>query len=132
MALTAVLTIDDSTVLINQPVNATVTITSTESSAVTIESVKPYAIFTGATAPMPASVAYGSVNLGPNSAATIAASGTGAFPFQVVFFAGSKGLYNTGSGTYDLSATCETTGGTIVASDTVTVSVSQLTFPTVP
>jgi len=81
---------------------------------------------------MPASVAYGSVNLGPNSSATIAASGTATFPFQVVFFAGSKGLYNTGSGTYDLSVTCQTTGGTVFASSATTVSVSQLTFPTVP
>lgn len=132
MALTATMTVDDSTVLINQPVNATVTVTSTESSAVTIQGIKPYVIFTGATAPMPASCAIGSINLGPNSDATIAASGTATFPFQVVFFAGSKGLYNEGSGTYDLSATCETTGGTVFTTDTVTVSVSQLTFPTVP
>ena len=127
MALTATIALSPSTVKINQPVNAVVTVTSTEASAVTITSIKPYAIYTGATAPMPASVAYGSVNLGPNSNAVIAASGTATFPLSVVFFAPSTGLYSDIAGTYDVSATCQTSSGTIFSAAAATVTVNLLT-----
>ena len=128
-SVTATIALSPSTVQIGQKVTATVSFTSTVNAAVTVTGMQPHAIITGASEPMPASVAYGVPNLQANNAAiSIAASGTAAIPFDIVFFAPSTGLLSAGSNTYDVGCQCQTSDGEVFHPTVATVTVNNITF----
>jgi hypothetical protein len=128
-SVTATIAVSPSTVQVGQKVTATVSFTSTVNSAVTVTGMEPYAIITGASFPMPASVAYGIPNLqANNSAISIAASGTATIPFDLTFFAPSTGLLSNGSNTYDVGCQCQTSDGSVFHPTAATVTVNNITF----
>lgn len=131
MALSATIAVSPSSVQINQKATATVTITSTNSSAVTVQGLAPYAQYTGSSAPFATSWAPGMPNLqANNSAISIAASGTTTIPFDMVFFQGSEGLLNAGSGTYDVGCQINTSDGSVFHPTAATLVVTNISFPT--
>lgn len=131
MALSATIAVSPGTVQVNQKVTATVSFTSTSSSAVTVTGMQPYALYTGASVnAIPVSVNFGLPNLqANNSQISIAASGTATIPFDMVFFAPSTGLLSAGAGTFDVGCQCQTSDGSVFHPTVTTVTVNNITFP---
>lgn len=103
MALTATIALNQSSCTIGHPVMATVTVSNSAASPVTIDSIAPRVTFTGDPVIEDAS----SVAIGPciviSSNQTIPALGSAAFNFQLSAQAPSTKVDDTGTGTYDVT-----------------------------
>lgn len=130
MAMTATISVSPSTVLINQLVNAVITISNSAGSPVNVTGIAPYAFFTGSSAPYDPSINIGAINLGNGVNLSVPASGSLTFPFSFVAFASSTNPYNTGNGTYSISAICNASDGSIFSPTAATVTVNSITLPT--
>lgn len=129
MAMSATISCSPSAVQINQKVNATITVSNSGSSAVTVTGIRLHANYTGGANLGPTSVAYGTPNLSAGATVSVAASGSQVFPVDMVFFAPSTGLLSDGVGTYSVTAYCNGSDGSVFAPTATLVSVDQITFP---
>lgn len=131
MAMTASLAISPSTVIINQPIACSLTISNSGGSAVNVLSVVPTAIVHGSSPPDAVeSCALGVVNLGPGQVVAVPASGSLTFGFGVVFFGPSTGPIGAGSGTFDIGANVSSSDGSNFAASGVQVTVNPIAQPT--
>lgn len=124
MAVTATISVNPSTAIINQPVNGSVTISNSGGAPVTLLYCEPKAKMTGSvSSELNTGMAVSqSVPLG--SPMTVPASGTLVVPLTYVFFAPS------GSSTYDCFCTLQTSDGSVVnASPAATVTVQPIPLP---
>ncbi len=129
MAITAAITITDSTLDPAQPATATCTITNSGATAVNVLSVVPYAVPTTGSV-QTISMALGVPPLGPGMTVAVAgSSGTLAVPFGVVAHApqSGAGLGNPTRSTIDIGATVSTSDGSVVAATVQTVTVTAPT-----
>lgn len=131
MAMTATISLSDSTPVTGQPVTAILTISNSGGSPVSMVAVNPYIQPTGlATYTENTAVALPSVNFGPNVTKVVTASGTLVITFPVVFHAPSTGYLNEGSDTFDVGATCYSDDGSVFKPTATTATVSYaVTFP---
>lgn len=131
MAMTATISLSPSTVLINQPVNAALTVSNSGGAAVTMTSIVPLVYATGLTAATSAvSCGIGEAPLGPGQVISVPASGSVIFPFSVVFFAPSTGPIGAGNGTFSIGAACQSNDGSNFAPTAATVTVNPIALPT--
>lgn len=130
MAMSATISVSPSSVQINQKITATVTVSNTGASSVDVQGIRLYAKYTGGGNAPQTSVAYGQPNLSAGATVSVAASGSTAFPLDLVFFAPSTGLLSDGDGTFDVNAFVQTSDGSYFSCDAVALaSVDQITFP---
>jgi hypothetical protein len=115
-ALSAVVSVVQSPVTINQQVTANVNISNTGASALTLTSLYITASANGdPTSRVPA--AYSLYNFGPNATQlTIPANGNLIVPMNANFFAPSTGITGSGSGQYTIGATFTTSDGSLTSS----------------
>ncbi len=130
MAMTATLTLSPSSVYINQSVEATLTMSNGGSSTVNIVAVNPSVKITGGLAGAGQAAATGVVQLGPGSVVAVAASGSLVKTFGVVFFAPSTGPIGAGTNTWDVSAQCYGSDGSVFAPSAAHALVNPLPLPT--
>lgn len=131
MAITATISLSPTTVNVNTPTVATLTVSNSGGSAVNVTSVTPDARLTGGLYSVPPGVAFGLVPLGPGAPVSVAASGSLVLTFPVIFFAPSGSLSLSGgvvvaSTTYDVAATIYTSDGAITAPTAATVTVNPI------
>lgn len=129
MAMTATISVSPSAVLINQKVTASITVSNSGASAVTVQGIKLISYLTGGSTAPHTSVAYGQPNLSAGATTSVAASGSTVFPVDLTFFAPSTGILSDGDGTYDVTAYIQTSDGSYFAPDAALVSVDYLAFP---
>lgn len=129
--MTATIVLSTANSKINQPVSATLTISNSGLTDVTVLSVTPLMRFTGSTDPTTynTGVALGQVALGPGQNVTVPASGTLKMAFGVDAFAPSTGPMGAGSGTYDVLAEIRTSDGSTFRPTAATLEVDPLSFP---
>lgn len=128
MAMTATISLLPTTVLINQPVNATITVSNSGGSAVTVTSIQLNSEFTGGSI-QANGVAFGVPNLGPAAATSVAASGSTVFPVSLVFFAPSTGPIGAGTGTFSVGAVIQSSDGSVFSPTAATVTVNPIALP---
>ena len=126
MSLSATISLTPATAQINQPVIATLVITNSGSSAVSLLSVTPNIIYTGASEPYAAPANLGVVALGPGQVTLIGASGTLTLSFTSNIFAPSTGPLGAGFGTFSIGALCYTSDGSVFAPTAATVFVNPI------
>lgn len=129
MAMTASIVIGPASAYINQPVGCALTISNSGSSTVTMNSVQPLVYLTGTTPPYRPACAVSEVLFSPGFPSTVAPSGSLVVNFNVVFFSGSQGLINAGSGTYSIGAICQSNDGSSFAPTPDTLNILNLPFP---
>jgi hypothetical protein len=129
MAITATISCAPDPVQINQKVTATITVSNSGSSAVTVQGIRLSAQYTGDSAAPHTSVSYGSPNLSAGATTSVAASGSTVFPVDLTFFAPSTGLLSAGVGTYDVTAFIQTSDGSYISPTADTITVNNITFP---
>lgn len=129
MAMTATISCSPSTVQIGQKITATITVSNSGSSAVTVTGIQLYANYTGDSLAPHTSVSYGQPNLSAGATTSVAASGSQVFPVDLTFFAPSTGLLSAGSGTFDVGAQIQSSDGSYFHPTATTVTVNNITFP---
>jgi len=127
MAMTATISLSPSTVQINQQINATITVSNSGGSAVNVTSIQMQSKFTGGSQEN-VGCAFGSPNLGPAAATSVAASGSTVFPVPLVFFAPSTGPIGTGSGTFDVGCIIQSSDGSVFSPTAATVTVNPISY----
>jgi hypothetical protein len=128
MAMTATISLNLSTVLINQPTQATLTISNSSAGSVNVIALAPLVFLTGNSAPYANAVASGEWALGPGVNITVPASGSLSYSAPFVFFAPSTGQYGAGSGTFSIQAVCNTSDGSVFLPTAATVTVNPITL----
>lgn len=128
MAMTATISCAPDPVQIGQKVTATITVSNSGSSSVTVQGIRLYANYTGDSLAPHVSVAYGTANLSAGATTSVAASGSTIFPVDLTFFAPSTGLLSTGSGTYDVGAQINSSDGSVFHPTADTITVNNITF----
>jgi hypothetical protein len=115
-ALSAIVTVAQSPVTINQQVTANVNISNTGGTALTLTSLFITASASGSpTDRVPA--AYSKYNFGPNATQlVIPANGNLIVPMNANFFSPSTGITGAGSGVYTIGATFTTSDGSLTTS----------------
>jgi hypothetical protein len=129
MAMSATISVSPSTVLINQPANAVITISNSGGSAVQVTNIAPFIFFTGSAIPYDPSANIGAINLGPSVNVSVPAAGSLSFPFSMVFFAPSTGPLGTGGGTYSVNAICQSNDGSVFSPTAATITVNPIALP---
>jgi hypothetical protein len=129
MAMTASITVSPSTYLINQEVNATLTVSNSGSQAVNVINITPTAIVTGGSPPGAVSCALGVAPLGPGQTVQVSPSSSLAFGYSYVFFAPSTGPIGAGDGTYSIGALVSSSDGSNFAPTAAEVTVNPLPLP---
>lgn len=121
-ALSAIVTLANSTAIINQQMPANVVISNTGASAVTLTGLQITATATGCVGcKIPA--AFSQINFGPNAPGlSIPALLTTSIPFNAIFFAPSTGITGSGTGTYSIGATVYTSDGSVFGAGTAGVA----------
>jgi hypothetical protein len=115
-ALSAVVSVSPSTVIINQPAGISVAISNT-GSAMTLSNLNITASYNGVSGGrVPAAYSF----YVPNSV-SLAANLTTTVPMQAVFFAPSTGITGSGSGYYAVGANFSTSDGSNVSAQTAGV-----------
>lgn len=103
--LSATISLNRSSVQIETPVMATVTVANSAITAINVVAIQPQAVFTGDSVVEDAS----SMSIGPcitiTSNQSVPASGSTTFNFPVTFHAPSTKVDDTGSGTYSVTCT---------------------------
>lgn len=129
-ALSAVVSVTNSPVKINQKVNVLVTISNTSASALTLNSLYITATANGKGGTKPPA-AFSVFNTGPNAPSlTLAANLVTVVPMQANFFYPSTGITGAGTGQYYIGATFTTTDGSITSAATAgQVTVNPLPLP---
>lgn len=130
MAMSATISVSPDPVLVNQTCTATITVSNSGASAVTVQSIQLHAYLTGASEPTHLPVAYGQPNLLPGATTSVDASGSTVFPVNLTFFAPSTGILSAGSGTFDVTAYIKSSDGSQFSPTADTVTVNYLPFPT--
>jgi hypothetical protein len=131
MAMTATLAISPSTVIINQPVACSLTVSNSGGSAVNVLSAQGNVIVHGSSPPDAVeSCAIGVINLGPGAVVTVPASGSVTYGFSVVFFSPSTGPIGAGSGTFDIGALISASDGSNFVPTAQQVTVNPIALPT--
>jgi hypothetical protein len=116
--LSAVVSVSPSSARINQLVTASVAISNTGSSALTLSNLDITATYNGNPTSRVAA-AFGKFSVGPNAAnLSLPAASTVTVPVQAVFFAPSTGLTGTGSGQYYIGANFATSDGSVTRAAT--------------
>lgn len=129
MAMTATIALSKSTVLVNQPTMASVTVSNSSGSPVNMLGIQPIVTVTGSSPVQNVGAAgLGVVDLGPGTNVTVPAGGSLVFTFGVVAFFPSTGLLGTGSGTYSVSAQCSSADGSNFAPTAATLTVNNPAF----
>lgn len=107
MALTATISLSQSTVTIHEPTVATLTVSNSGGAAVNMSQITPRINFTGDSATEDASSVgvTNSVLINPANQ-SVPAGGSTIYSFQLVVHAPSTGVDGLGTGTYDVSAQC--------------------------
>lgn len=121
MSMTATISVSPSSVYINQPSVATLTISNSGAAAINMLSITPYAFTTSDAAQRPAPMALASLPLAPGSVISVGASGTLVFKFNIIPQASS------GSGTYSVGAYCQSQDGQLFRPTIATITC--LPFP---
>lgn len=130
MAMTASLTVSPSTVIINQPIACSLTVSNSGGSAVNVLSIQPNAIVHASSPPNAVeSAALGVVNLGPGAVVSVPASGSVTYGFSVIFFAPSTGPIGAGSGTFDIGALVSASDGSNFTPTAQSVTVNPIALP---
>lgn len=133
MAMTATVSLNPATALINQSITATYTVSNDGATAVNVTSIAPLAYVTGGTVGEPIGVNYGSPNLGAGALISVAASGSTVFPVNLVFFAPSTGILGQAgpaSGrTYSVGAVIQSSDGSVFSPTAVTGLINPLPLP---
>lgn len=130
MSLSATLSLSASTLIINQPVTAFVTVSNSGGSVVNINSFTPLVTVTSGAIGTIAACATGVVDLGPGATIGVPASGSLSFMFNVVFFAPSTGPIGAGTGTYSISANIVGSDGEVVQPTAATITINPIAQPT--
>lgn len=128
MAMTATISCAPDPVQIGQKVVATITVSNSSGSSVSVTGINLYANYTGDNLQPHVSVAYGKPNLLPGATVAVAASGSTIFPVDLTFFAPSTGLLSTGVGTYDVGAQITSSDGSVFHPTADTITVNNITF----
>lgn len=118
MAMTASIALSSATSVKNQQVLATLTISNSAGSAVTVTGIRPTALFTGAPSNDPAACALGMPVFSPGFSVSVPASGSLKFTFGVV------GFISTGTGTFSIGAICNSNDGSVFSPTVTTLTVS--------
>lgn len=128
MAITATIALSKSTVQINQPLQAVVTISNSGASDVNVQAVTPLIKMTGSSDPTPynTAVAAGQPDLGPGVNVTVPASGSLAVSFPLTAFAPTTGPLGAGSGSYDVLCEIQTSDGSETRPTAATLTVNPL------
>lgn len=134
MAMTATIALSpSSTVLTEQKLTASVTVSNSGASAVNITGIQGNAIATGATAATYNSgVSIGTVNTGPNAILSVPAGGTLVKTFDLRFHGPQSGSLTSGSFSdgFSVSALCSSDDGSVFSPTAATITVnSAVSFP---
>ena len=131
MAMSATISCAQSTVLINQKVDCTVTVSNSGGSPVNVTGIQPIAYLTGSPGfEENSGLALGLVPLSAGFPVSVPASGSLNFNFSAVFFSPSTGPIGAGSNTYSVSAQCSASDGSNFApASAATVTVNPLPLP---
>lgn len=129
MAMSATISVNPSTVLINQQVNVIVTIANSGGSAVSVTSIAPFGFLTGSAIPYHPALNFGAINLGPGVSTSVPASGSLSFPVSLIVFSPSTGQYGGGSGTFSISAICGASDGSVFSPTAATLTVNPIALP---
>lgn len=130
MAMTATLVVSPATVIINQAISCSLTVSNSGGAAVNVLSVQPNAIVHGSSpVDYVEASALGVVNLGPGAVVTVPASGSVVYGFSVVFFAPSTGPIGAGTGTFDIGALVSTSDGSNFTPTAQSVTVNPIALP---
>ena len=126
MALTATISLTQSTTTIHEPNMAAVTVSNSGGSPISINTITPNIVFTGdAVTEDATSWSYHEVLLGTLFPSSVPAGGSTIFNFPFVIHAPSTGVTGTGSGTYSVSCTIYGADGSVTtpaSAATVTVN----------
>jgi len=125
MSMSATIALSSTKVAVNQKLTATLTISNSGATNVSVTSVQPITNYTGGPQE-PVGCALGDVPTGPGYPQIVVASGTLAVPFDVVFFYQSTGVAGGGSGTYDIGALIQTSDGSVFKPTAATATVTNL------
>lgn len=123
MAMTATISLSESTCLINSTVNAIVTVQNTGTPPVQMLSISPNAVLTGTASSVSTSVGFGNVILDGHSFVN-GASGTQTYSFSVVPFSPSTGPVGGGAGTFSIGCTCISADGSVFKPTAATLTVN--------
>lgn len=127
MAMTATISLSNSTVLTNMPTQALLTISNSGTAVVNVLSIQPFSNVTGNTAANAVGCALGVPNVGPGSVVAVPCGGGSiTFSFGAVFFSPSTGPIGAGVGTFDVSALCSTSDGSNFTPTAATVTVNPI------
>lgn len=114
--MTATIALSSATCKINQQVMATLTISNSGGSAVSVTGIQPNVLFTGALSSDPAACALGAPAFSPGFSVSVPASGSLKFTFGVVPF------ISTGSGTFSIGAICNSSDGSVFSPTATTLT----------
>jgi hypothetical protein len=129
--LTAAIALTPTTALINQTVNAIVTVSNSSGGGnLSLTSLEVVAVPTGGTPGNSVSFNSGDVNLGPAAANSIAPSASVTYPVSMNFFAPSTGPIGTGTGTFSVGAIITSADGQVFSPTAATLTVNPLPLPT--
>lgn len=127
MALTATISLSQSTVTIHQPTIAKLTVSNSGGAAINMAQITPRVNFTGDAATEDAS-SYGCTNsvlINPANQ-SVPAGGSTIYSFEVVVHAPSTGIDGLGSGTYDVGAQCYGADGQSFVPTATTLTVNPV------
>ena len=126
MAITATITLNHSSITVNQVSIATVTVSNSGGSAVNVLAITPVCTVTATGQPATGSI--GVADLGPGTTVAVPAAGSLTFAFGVAFPAPSNGLLGTTGGTYKVGCLVSSADGSNVAPTAATLTVSNPAF----
>jgi hypothetical protein len=122
--LSASISLTTASITVGQVLNATLTVSNSSGTPINVMQILPKVNSTGNPIPMDgSSVAYGDVPLGQGFNNVIPASGSATFPLSYSIYSPSTGPSNTGSGTYDVTASVIGNNGEQVSASPSTVTV---------
>lgn len=124
MAMTASIAVNNNSVVINYPVQVTLTVSNSGGAAVNVTGIEPMAYITGASAvdKSAGAVALG-LPIGTGTNLVVPAAGSTVFTWGANFFAPS------GSTTYDVLAIVYSNDGSVFSPAAATVTVAPLPLP---
>lgn len=116
MAMSATIALSSATCKINQQVLATVTVSNSGGSDVTVTGIRPTILFTNAPTNDPAAAAVGAPAISSGFPVIVPASGTLKVTFGVVPFISS------GTGTFSIGAICTSNDGSVFSPTATTLT----------
>lgn len=127
MAITASVSLSQSTVTIHEPLQVAVTVSNSGGAPVTMNTITPRVIFTGDGVTEDASsISTHEVLLGPLFNSVVPAGGSTIFNFPLVVHAPSTGVLGTGTGTYSVNCIIYGADGSVTTPTAATLTVNPV------